>query len=118
MIALIITPYTGDGLTIETGYRPLILDVISIGSFGDITGKPLSGGVPQRNLYAIRAELTEEQYQTIYDDDRFFVVDEARYNFAEADLWMRNRGFDDHPVTAEDTALQARDKIVAYFREL
>lgn len=117
MIALIITPYTGDGLSPETGYHPLLLDVIQIGGFSDITGNPLASGIPSVNLLVIEADVTGAQLSTIKADDRFFVLEPGPgYNGNALENWLAGKGASAAGVIQGDTGEVARDKVIGYLR--
>lgn len=117
MRALIITPYTGDGLSVDTGYRPLLLDVISIGGFNDITGNPLASGIPSVNLLVIEADVTAQQLSTIKADDRFFVLEPGPgYNGNALVTWLNGKGASGAGVQQGDAGEVARDKVIGYLR--
>ena len=121
LTVIILSPYTGEG-TDASPYCPLVGSLFPNDQapflWVDITEREMSVGIPSKNMYVLRAVVSQDEYDTIFADDRFFIVDEIGYDFATADLWMTNRGFGDHPVVAEDSALEARDKIIGYFRAL
>lgn len=55
----ILTPWVGDGLTIQTAYRPLVCDVFATQSFQDVTGTPTTNLWPDPNLYVARITVTD-----------------------------------------------------------
>lgn len=117
MKALIITPYTGDGQSEATSYRPLLGDILPIGGFNDITGNPLSGGIPADNLLVIEAEVTGGQLSDIKSDNRFFVLEPGPgYNGNALVTWLNGKGASGAGVQQGDAAETAKAKLLAYFK--
>lgn len=115
----IITPYTGDGLSPETAFHPLLMDVIPAVSFVDITDHPMESGLPAVNLLVISAEVTDAQLSQIKSDDRFFVLEPGPgYNGSALVNWLTSKGAQGHGVTAGEEAVTARGKIINYCKNL
>lgn len=116
---IILTPYVGDG-TQESPYAPLIDDVTGPCAWEDITARPMQNGKPLRNLYAIKAWLTDKQITAVLGDARMFVSAKPApaYRASDVDQWLKNRGFDDHPVKSEDTEERAIEKLRGYLSRL
>ena len=139
----ILTPYGGSG-TEESPYGPLVEELLGIFPWRDETARPMQNGKPMRNMYAIRAKLTDEQITAVRKDSRFFItVNEAAkqadgrklggeivrqrgtvkepdvsFKAADCDQWLKNRGFTDHPVKSGDTEAEAVGKLRGYFKRL
>lgn len=119
MIALIITPYTGDGQSIETGYRPLLGDFIPAQGWNDATGNPLTGGIPSVNLLVVEADVTAQQLSTIKSDNRFFVLEPGPgYNGNALTNWLNGKGASAAGVQQGDAGEVARDKVISYLRSV
>jgi len=139
----ILTPYGGDG-TEKSPYGPLVADKLGYFPWADVTARPMGKGKPMRNLYAIRAKLTDDQIKAVRQDSRFFITvkedakqadskqlegqivrqrgtvkePDVSFKAADADLWLKNRGFTDHPVKLDDSEPQAIEKLRGYFKGL
>lgn len=74
MIAQIVTPFSGDGLTTETAYRPTVADIYSFAKWTDVTGLPTSEIIPGPNLYVIEAEMNAAILAAIEADPNYYVL--------------------------------------------
>ena len=115
----ILTPYSGDGSE-ASPYGPEVLELMASGDWTDITARPMQGGKPGRNMYAIKATLSDDDIRAIRQDSRFFISakPEPAYRATDVDQWLKSRGFTDHPVRQGDTEAQATEKLKGYFRGL
>ena len=115
----ILTPYGGEG-TEESPYGPLVADLLGDFTWTDVTARPMGNGKPMRNMYAIRAKLTDDQVKAVRQDNRFFISakPEPAYRASDVDQWLKNRGFTDHPVKSGDTEDEAFSNLRGYFKSL
>lgn len=140
---VILTQYVGDG-TEKSPYGPLLEEVTGPCKWTDVTARPMDKGKPSRNMYAIKAWLTDDQIKAVRQDSRLFITvnDAAKqadgrklggeivrqrgtvkepdvsFKAADCDLWLKNRGFTDHPVKSGDTEAEAVSKLRGYFKRL
>ena len=119
---IILTPYKSearqDG---RTGIEPLVRTEHGVLKGEDITGRELEAkGVPSRNMYAIKAWLTDEQITAVRQDSRVFISakPEPAYRASDVDQWLKNRGFTDHPVKQGDSEAVATEKLRGYSKNL
>ena len=70
----IITPFIGDGSTIENANRPQLGDDYATIRWSDITGTPSAQLAPSPNMYVLRAEVTEAILSDIESDGVYLVL--------------------------------------------
>lgn len=74
MIAQIITPFSGDGTTIETAYHPAVLDAYQFAKWTDITGLSPFEIAPAPNLYVIEAQMDAATLAALEADQNYYVL--------------------------------------------
>ena len=73
MRAEVLTPWVGDGLTVETANRPELGEDYQI-KIEDITGQPAGNLHPDPNLYSVLVECDEITLAAIEADPKYHVV--------------------------------------------
>ena len=71
---VILTTWTGDGLSTETANRPMLGDTYALQSMSDITGQPSANLHPDPNQYVVEAVADEATYLLIDADADYFVI--------------------------------------------
>jgi hypothetical protein len=72
--AEILTPWLGDGLTPETGYRPEVADDYAISGWEDVTGQDARNLKPDPNLYAVIIRCDDTTLAAIEADPKYTVL--------------------------------------------
>jgi hypothetical protein len=72
--AAILTPYSGDGKSQATAYRPTIIDFYDFISWRDVTGAAADSLPPDINLMVIEAEMDDATLAEIEADPAFLVL--------------------------------------------
>lgn len=73
MKAHILTPWIGDGLSIETAYRPKIINDYAV-KMEDVTEQDSANLTPDPNLYIIGAECDQSTLSAILADSNYLVL--------------------------------------------
>jgi hypothetical protein len=103
--AEICTPWVGDGLTIGTGFRPLLSEEYTV-DYRDTTGQALLP--PKPNLYVVYVDVEESELALIQADSRFYVLyvgdgqnEEPPANeFGNLRSYLGQNGVDQEDITA------------------
>jgi hypothetical protein len=74
--ARILTPWTGDGQSTTTAYRPLVSDRYPLARCVDVTGQPAENLQPDPNLFVVEAVCEEATLALIEADPDFVVLEE------------------------------------------
>jgi len=78
MIGRILTPWTGDGKSIATAYRPRLLDDHPIpagASCTDATGQPVANILPSPNLFTVEVgNVTQAWLDAVAGDATYQVL--------------------------------------------
>lgn len=73
-LAALLTPYSGDGKSQPSGFRPTVADFYPLRAWRDATAAPAENLPPDVNALVIEARLDEMTLAEIEDDPAFFVL--------------------------------------------
>ncbi len=73
-LAAILTPYSGDGKSQASGFRPTVVDFYPLRAWRDVTGAPTENLLPQVNALVIEAAMDEATLAEIEADPAFIVL--------------------------------------------
>lgn len=117
MNSIIVSPYTGDGQSDETAFRPLISEVLPGVSWRDATSRPMSDGIPAINMLVVETDLSGSQLSQIKSDDRFFVLKPGPGNKGGALLnWLTSKSATGHNVKESDDEATVISKLIVFCR--
>jgi hypothetical protein len=105
--AEICTPWAGDGLTLETAFRPLLKDFYAF-DFRDTTSQEPNQLPPKPNLFVIYVDIEELELSGVQADSRFYVLyvgdgqnEEPPANeFGKLRSYLGKNGVDQEDITA------------------
>ncbi len=72
--AQILTPWTGDGRTLETAFRPQLMDDFKIDQYTDLTGQPNAQLIPSPNLLLVQVQVSPAVLAQIEANPTYLVV--------------------------------------------
>lgn len=73
-LAAILTPYSGDGKSQPSGFRPTLSDFYPLHAWRDVTAAPAANLPPDVNALVIEAILDETTLAEIQADPAFIVL--------------------------------------------
>ena len=74
MKAEILTPWVGDGLTVDTANRPKVMDDYAVQRCTDTTGQPVANLHPNPNMLIVQIECDQATLDAIKADNQYQVL--------------------------------------------
>ena len=74
MKAQVITPWAGDGSSIENANRPKVADDHNIQTWTDVTGQPSANLQPNPNMYIVEITCDQTTLDAIESDNNYEVL--------------------------------------------